>query len=79
MIKTFTRIDLIRFLYKETNREEEKEIKKALLIDDELMEEFKALKKLVSDIDKINIEPSGDVVERILLYSKNLNLHSIKP
>ena len=79
MIKTFTRIDLIRFLNKETSKEEEFELKKALLVDNALLEEFKALKKLVRDIEKIEIEPSDDVVERILLYSKNLNLHSIKP
>ena len=54
MIKTFTRIDLIRFLYQETTKEEEKKIRKALLVDEELMEEFKSLKKLIRNIDKIN-------------------------
>jgi hypothetical protein len=78
MIKTSTRIDLIRFLYKETTKEEEKLIRKALLTDDELLEEFKSLKKLVRNIEEINIEPSDEVCKKILLYSKNINLHSLK-
>jgi hypothetical protein len=78
MIKTFTRIDLIRFLYKETTKTEEKKIRKALLVDDELMEEFKSLKKLIRSIDKIQSEPSDEVLKRILSYSKTLNLHSVK-
>jgi hypothetical protein len=78
MIKTSTRIDLIRFLYKETTKEEEKLIRKALLFDDELREEFKNLKKLIRNIEEINIEPSDEVCNKILLYSKNVNLHSLK-
>ena len=79
MIKTFTRTDLIRFVYKETSKEEEKEIKKALLVDDELMEEFKNLRKIVKDIDGIECEPSNETIKKILSYSKALNLHSVKP
>jgi hypothetical protein len=78
MIKTFTRIDLIRFLYKETTREEEKKIKKALLIDSELLEEFNNLKKLIRKIEDVKLEPSDESVEKILMYSKKVNLHSVK-
>lgn len=78
MIKTFTRIDLIRFLYKETTKEEEKKIRKALLLDDELMDEYKNLRKLIRNIDKIQSEPSDEVINRILNYSKTRNLHSVK-
>ncbi len=78
MIKTFTRIDLIRFLYKETTKEEDKKIKRALLVDEDLMEELKSLKKLITDIEKIEIEPSDEVLKKILNYSKSLNLHSVK-
>lgn len=79
MIKTFTRIDLIRFLYKETSKEEEKKISKALLVDDQLMEEFKSLKKLIRNIEGIQLEPSDESVKKIISYSKTLNLHSVKP
>jgi hypothetical protein len=78
MIKTFTRIDLIRFLYKETTKEEEKKIRKALLVDNELLEEFKSLKKLIRNIEEIQIEPSDSAIKKILLYSKSVNLHSVK-
>jgi hypothetical protein len=79
MIKTFTRIDLIRFLYKETSKEEDKRIRKALLVDDELMDEFKSLKKLIRKIEGLEDEPSDDTIQKILSYSKTLNLHSVKP
>ncbi len=78
MIKTFTRIDLIRFLYKETTKEEDKRIRKALLVDEDLKEEFKNLKKLIRDIENIELEPSDEVLKKILNYSKSLNLHSVK-
>ena len=78
MTRTFTRIDLIRFLYKETTREEERKIKKALLIDSELLEEYKSLKKLIRQIEEINLEPSQASIDRILEHSKNVNLHSVK-
>jgi hypothetical protein len=79
MIKTFTRIDLIRFLYKETSKDEDKKIRKALLVDDELMDEFKSLKKLIRKIEGLEDEPSEDTIQKILSYSKTLNLHSVKP
>ena len=79
MTKTFTRNDLIRFLYKETSKEEEKKIKKALLIYPELLKEFKSLQKLIRNIEEIRLEPSDETVKKILSYSKNLNLHSVKP
>ena len=79
MIKTFTRIDLIRFLYKETSKEEDKKIRKALLVDDELMDEFKSLKKLIRKIEGLQVEPSAESIQKILSYSKTLNLHSVKP
>lgn len=79
MIKTFTRIDLIRFLYKETSKDEDKKIRKALLVDDELMDEFKSLKKLIRKIERLEDEPSDDSIQKILSYSKTLNLHSVKP
>ena len=79
MIKTFTRIDLIRFLYKETSKEEDKKIRKALLVDDELMDEFKSLKKLIRKIEGLEDEPSDGTIQKILSYSKTLNLHSVKP
>ena len=79
MIKTFTRIDLIRFLYNETTKDEERKIRKALLVEDELMDEFKSLKKLVRKIEGLELEPSDDSIQKILSYSKTLNLHSVKP
>lgn len=78
MIKTFTQIDLIRFIYNETTPGESKEIRKALLFDNELSEQFKQLKECIRKLDGIEEVPSQKIVRNILEYSKTLNLHSVK-
>ena len=77
MIKTFTQNDLIRFIYKETSPGETKEIRKALLFDNELQEKFNELKDCIRKLDSIEEVPSQKIVHNILEYSKTLNLHSV--
>lgn len=72
MIKTFTQIDLIRFLYHETSEEETKEINKALLCESELQEQFKELKALRKELDALHLEPSPTSVQNIINYAKGL-------
>lgn len=72
MIKTFTQIDLIRFLYHETSEEETKEINKALLCESELQEQFKELKDLRKELDALHLEPSPTSVQNIINYAKGL-------
>ena len=78
MIKTFTQNDLIRFIYNETSPGENKEIRKALLVDQALQEKYKELKACIRELDIIEEVPSQKVLHNILEYSKTLNLHSIK-
>ena len=78
MIKTFTQNDLIRFIYNETSPGENKEIRKALLVDQTLQEKYKELKACIRELDIIEEVPSQKVLHNILEYSKTLNLHSIK-
>lgn len=72
MIKTFTQTDLIRYLYRETTEEEEKEIDKALTRDAELMASYHELRALIQELDKAELEPSSSAVLNILSYSRSL-------
>ena len=78
MIKTFTQNDLIRFIYKETSPGETKEIRKALLVNHVLLENYKELNECIRKLDSIEEIPSQKVIHNILEYSKTLNLHSVK-
>lgn len=78
MTKTFTRNDLIRFIYKETSPGESREIRKALLFDNQLLNQFKELKEVVRLLDIQDEYPSQKILNNILEYSKTLNLHSVK-
>ena len=78
MTKTFTQNDLIRFIYKETSPGETKEIRKALLFDNELLEQFKELKEVVFKLDILEESPSQKILSNIIEYSKTLNLHPVK-
>ena len=70
MIKTFTQDDLIRFLYRETSEEENKELKKALTHEPELKVQLEELQATIKNLDGTLMNPSDDVVNRILSYSK---------
>lgn len=71
MIKTFTRTDLIRYLYHETTEEEKREIDKALICDSELMALYKELCAVVKSINETTLEPSKATILNILAYSRN--------
>ena len=76
MIKTFTQPDLIRFIYNEITNEQHQEIELALLCDNELMEDYKALKSIINALTEVSYTPSDSTVETILNYSKSTNLHA---
>lgn len=77
MIKTFTQDDLVRYIYKETSSEENKEIEQALLFDKALSDEFAELSSVVQSLDGIEVAPSKRSVETILSYSRSYHLHSV--
>ena len=75
MIKTFTQNDLIRFLYHETSEEETKEINKALLCDSLLQRQYKELNQSKQALDASKLQPSSEVVLKILSYSRGMQEH----
>jgi hypothetical protein len=77
MTKTFTQNDIIRYIYKETTKTETALIESALVCDPYLMDELCGFSNLKSDLDGISKRPSESSVDKILEYSKSLNVHSV--
>ena len=77
MTKTFTQDELIRYIYHETSDQENKEIENALICDDVILEMYKKLKNTIEQLDKIEQLPSGQVIDKILNYSKSVDLDSV--
>jgi hypothetical protein len=78
MTKTFTRNDLIRYIYHETTEREQEEIKQELLVNNKLFEEYKDLAEVSMELDSFELRPSEKVVNKILNFSKSINLHSVR-
>jgi len=78
MTKTFTQDELIRYIYHETSDQENKEIENALICDDVILEMYKKLKNTIEQLDKIEQLPSGQVIDKILNYSKSVDLDSVR-
>jgi hypothetical protein len=77
MTKTFTRNDVIRYVYNELNTKEKKDIELAMLLDQDLAEEFYELSKAQRGLNRIVKEPSKRVIDNILNYSKSLSLRTV--
>ncbi len=78
MTKTFTQNDLIRYIYHDTTEEETSDIEKELLFDNKLFEVYKNLAEVTMELDRVEESPSEKVINKILEYSKSLNLHSVR-
>jgi hypothetical protein len=78
MIKTFTQNDLIRYIYQETNDQENKDIEEALLFDNKLFDAYRKIMEVTEKLNCIDQSPSEKVINKILNYSKSVNLHSVK-
>ena len=76
MTKTFTRNDLIRYIYQETTESEKNEIEQELLLDNKLFEEYKNLAEVSMELDRVDLSPSEKTIKKILNFSKSINLHS---
>lgn len=77
MTKTFTPNDVLRFLYKETSEDEDREIQQAIMIDSNLMDSYQELMEVKNSLDHIEIQAPSQLINKILNYSKSFNLHSI--
>lgn len=78
MTKIFTHDDLIRYVYEETEPDENRQIELALSEDMELLEQYHELLWLRMQMDEGMMNPSQKTVNNILEYSKAVNLHPVK-
>ena len=74
MTQTFTENDLIRFIYQETNEDETKLITEALWEDRRLRAEYGELCLLQQTLDGAMKSPRQASIDRILDFSKSLDL-----
>lgn len=72
MTKTFTKDDLIRFLYDEVNEDKRLEMTELLCADMELRSRLDELQEAKSTLDAFTMKAPDAVVSRILYASKNL-------
>jgi len=77
MTKTLTRDDVLRYIYKETTREEALEIEKKMLENSGLMEFYNQSKEILFLMEEIQFEPSAKIQRNILDYSSAFNFESI--
>lgn len=71
MIKTFTPNDILRYLYKETDKLERKSLEQAMLVHTDLLEHYVRLTDIKEKLDKIQLAPSENTIQSILEYSRS--------
>ena len=76
MHKTFTKKDLLRYLYGEMNREEQQELRLVILEDNTLQAQLLALNEAKDCLNRGRVSPSAFTVNNIMSYAKAL---TIKP
>lgn len=69
MMKSYTELDLLRFIYKEVEICEYFEINNAIEEDDLLREDFRSLKKGIDTLPKVTVSPSDVSMKNILGYA----------
>ena len=72
MTKTFTKNDLVRFLFDEMNEDERFEMKEALSSDIHLRTSLEEMKEASALVESFSIKAPDAVVSRILYASRNL-------
>lgn len=73
MTKTFTKNDVLRFLYDEVNEDQRLDMKESLGTDMELRSSLDELTEGKSILENFSMKAPTDVVARILYASKNLS------
>ncbi len=77
MMQTYTEEDLIRFIYREVEICEHFEIDYAVENNENLKEEYNALKETADSLPKFDYKPSEQSVMNILNYNKKSFMRSL--
>ena len=75
MIQTFTHDDIIRYVYEETTADENQQIEEALVEDPDLLMFYLDIADIKEGLNKVQLQPSGRTVERILAFSSNFSVN----
>jgi lysyl-tRNA synthetase class I len=73
MTKTFTPNDVLRYLYKETNPAESKELEEAMHLHSELLDQYVRFAGIKEQLDQVRKFPSERTIQAILEYSDSHN------
>lgn len=71
MTKTFTKNDLVRFVYKELTAEEQAQIKNSAIQDNELDESIKEMEETRDLLNDVMVSPPQSSVNKILAFSRD--------
>ena len=69
-MQVFTPEDLVQYLYSETSPEKSAAIKAALESDWSLRESFEALVSAHHQLEKVNLSPRSEVIEKLLKHAE---------
>jgi hypothetical protein len=78
MTLTYTRDDVVRYIFNETSPEEAAAISGQLLIDPDLQDFYSCCNELVRDICRLNLSPTKKTIDKILSYSRSYSLQAAR-
>ena len=70
MTRNLTQIDVLRYVYNETNKEMDEKVHQAVLTNDLVADEFVQISEAKSLLDKCKYSASEKTLKNILEYSK---------
>jgi len=77
MTKTITRDDVLKYIYKETSKEDNIAIEKQLSLNAALMDFYNQSVETIEKIHALQLEPSNNFDEKILDYSGSFKFEHI--
>jgi len=77
MTKTITRDDVLKYIYKETSKEDNIAIEKQLSLNAALMDFYNQTIETIKKIHALQLEPSNNFDEKILDYSGSFKFEHI--
>jgi len=77
MTKTITRDDVLKYIYKETSKEDNVAIEKQLSLNAALMDFYNQTIETIKKIHALQLEPSNNFDEKILDYSGSFKFEHI--
>ena len=78
MYKTFTKEDVVRYLYGEMNFQERQQLRSFICEDNKLRADYLMLKEAKECLKKFQLSPSTFAVNNVISYAKSLRVKPSK-